>query len=410
MKLRKIHIQNFRAIENREIRFDDAFGAIRPVTVLAGPNGCGKTSALFAIVQPLRGVMGYRSTDVPDPDDLDIHRKAAVGGLVRKPLSVTINLDVEFEQCEIQAIPKVFEDTRDLRFRPEEVPSEIGGEGSGSDLSASGIEPPEDELPPLPDRRIQVTWTYPPDRQPNGRLKPWWFLSNTDPWKAVPWFYGRKYAIRGWINRRLRDRSLLDDVGGLYLFPQDRNLQSRVVGNLAKLPGIQDRIAEERHRALEQISVWGILQYLSNYAQGQEKRLDDGSRDIWEERIREGFRRICSPKEYLGFMYQTDDPVGAPYFKDGNSVYPLQMAASGEQVIIEYLTRLTYPSPLNHSLILIDEPEIHLHPGWIRQLYRALPRIGVGNQFILTTHSIELREMAAEDGALVEMGDLVESP
>lgn len=105
-------------------------------------------------------------------------------------------------------------------------------------------------------------------------------------------------------------------------------------------------------------------------------------------------------------MYQPDDPVGAPYFKDGDSIYPLDMAASGEQIIIEYLTRLTYPSPMNRSLILIDEPEVHLHPGWIRQLYRALPQIGKDNQYILTTHSLELRAMAAEDGVLVDMGEM----
>jgi hypothetical protein len=407
MKLRKIKIENFRAIKHREIRFDDALGQIRPVTVLAGPNGCGKTSVLFAILQSLRGVMGYRTLDVPDPEDLDIHRQGALGGLVRRRLSITIDLDVEFEQCEIDAIPKVFEDTRDIRFAAEESLSGVN-DTQGSPPSSTVV-PPEEELPELPDRRVRVTWSYPPERNSRGSLKPWWFFSNTEPWGAVPWFYGRKYAITGWIRRRLRSRSLLDQVGGLYLFPQDRNLHSRVVGSPAKFPGSNDRpFAEERQRASEELSVWGILEYLSNYAQG--KRSDDlAPEDIWEVRIQKAFQDICAPKEYLGFMYQTDDPVGAPYFKDGDSVYPLQMAASGEQVIIEYLTRLTFPSPMNHSLILIDEPEIHLHPAWIRQLYRSLPKIGQGNQFILTTHSMDLREVAAEDGALVDMGELLES-
>ena len=118
------------------------------------------------------------------------------------------------------------------------------------------------------------------------------------------------------------------------------------------------------------------------------------------------FQRICGPKEYAGFLYQSGEAVGAPYLRDGDITYPLQQAASGEQVILEYLTRLTSPSPLNYSVILIDEPEIHLHPGWIRQLYRALPSIGVNNQFILSTHSLELRAMAAEDGALIDMGEM----
>jgi hypothetical protein len=41
-------------------------------------------------------------------------------------------------------------------------------------------------------------------------------------------------------------------------------------------------------------------------------------------------------------------------------------------------------------------------------LYLALPKIGVGNQYILTTHAVELYAAAARDEALIEMGELVE--
>ncbi len=150
--------------------------------------------------------------------------------------------------------------------------------------------------------------------------------------------------------------------------------------------------------------VWGVLEWLGSYSQNRPEPLPD--EDNWEKRIKDQFRRICAPKEYLGFMYEKDDPFGAPYFKDGTSVYPLNVAASGEQVIIEYITRLAYPTPMNHSLILIDEPEVHLHPAWIRQLYRALPEIGRNNQYVLTTHSQELRAMAAEDGCLKDLGNI----
>ena len=55
---------------------------------------------------------------------------------------------------------------------------------------------------------------------------------------------------------------------------------------------------------------------------------------------------------------------------------------------------------------MIDEPEIHLHPAWVRQLYLALPQIGERNQFVLTTHSAELRTRAGADNALVDLGEL----
>jgi predicted ATP-dependent endonuclease of OLD family len=107
MKLRKVRIENFRAIKDTEIAFADALGTIRPVTVLAGPNGTGKTSVLFAIVQALRGVMGYRTGDVPDPDDRDIHTGPSVGGLLPAPPSISVTLDIEFDGEERAAIRKV---------------------------------------------------------------------------------------------------------------------------------------------------------------------------------------------------------------------------------------------------------------------------------------------------------------
>src|SRR5208283_716187 len=107
MKLRKVRIENFRAIKETEIVFADALGAIRPITVLAGPNGSGKTSILFAIVQALRGVMGYVTSDVPDPDDLDIHTPLSIGGLSPIPPSISVTLDVEFGDEERAAIRRV---------------------------------------------------------------------------------------------------------------------------------------------------------------------------------------------------------------------------------------------------------------------------------------------------------------
>jgi energy-coupling factor transporter ATP-binding protein EcfA2 len=388
MQLRRLRIENYRAIKKRDFSFEDALGRIRPVTVLAGPNGCGKTSVLWAIVQALRGVTGYRTDDVPQPSDLEIHRSGTGGGWTSEPTRVLINLDIQFDTVELKAIPQVLRETE---------------EAGDDDIR---------KLPELPDGVLHATWQYPPERDEEGRRKPTWFLSDTEPRASIPWLKGRGRAIRGWKGRQLSSRKVLDDIGGIYLFPQDRNLRSRVVGDSVQFSdtdtiGSGVAVEEPQKPARREYSVWGVLEYLSNYVHGQRPESQPlPDEENWEKRIMDHFFRICGPKEYAGFMYQGDDLAGAPCIRDGNIVYSLQQAASGEQVIIEYLTRLTCPSPMNHSLILIDEPEIHLHPGWIRQLYRALPRIGINNQFILSTHSLELRAMAAEDGALIDMGEM----
>jgi len=387
MRLREIVVKNYRAIDDLALRFTDRLGRVRPMTVIAGPNGSGKTSLLFGVIQALRGAMGYITDDVPDPSDLEIRRARGVADLTPEPVRASVEFDVEFDEVEREAIPQVFDDTRGLRDESE-------------------------RLPDLPTGCVRGKWAYPPDTWPDGRPKPTWFLSWTDPRDALPWFRGFRYAIRGWNAHRLRSRALLERVGGLFLFPQDRGLKTRVLGEETEASlGWEDSSSgestagEPRRDRRTSPSVHGVLKYLSEYALARKIEPDDEA-ELWESRVKQAFGRVCHPKEYLGFMYPRDSPVGAPYFKDGDSVYPLQMASSGEQVIIEYVTRMSYPSPMNHSLILIDEPELHLHPGWIRQVYRALPQIGDGNQYVMTTHSQELRRMAAEDGALVTLGAL----
>jgi len=41
----------------------------------------------------------------------------------------------------------------------------------------------------------------------------------------------------------------------------------------------------------------------------------------------------------------------------------------------------------NNSIILIDEPEISLHPEWQQKIIKVYENIGINNQLIIATHS-----------------------
>src|SRR5262249_26221431 len=138
MELRRLQIDNFRAIRRQSITFQDAMGRVRPLTVIAGPNGSGKTSVLQAIVQALRGAMRARISDVPPPSDDDLYREEPSG---RRPVTAVVELELGYEQRELDAIKSVFDATRALR--------ESAGKGA--------LHPPE-----LPDGRLTVRWQYPP--------------------------------------------------------------------------------------------------------------------------------------------------------------------------------------------------------------------------------------------------------
>lgn len=389
MKLRALHIKRYRAIRALELSFVSPLGRVRPVTVLAGPNGSGKTSILFAIVQALRDFAKTPIDEVPPADDQDVHRLGSVPGttLHAGPAQALVDVQLEFSESERQAIAAHYDSDRYAPVRSSST--------TGLDHDFKG--------------RLTLRWSYPSAFQVGVGTAPFAVKlpMQIEPGLALPWLLARQVMLAksGAAERFAASRAQQDKLGALYIFPQDRWLARHVMGESENDPPPRSDSPIQRGRR-DPESVAEILKYQSMYARQRVQPLPESENP--ELRIRKQLLALCPPIEYLGYLYQDDDPVGAPYFRNGptGAPYPLSKAASGLQVILDYLVRLNYPRPINDSLILIDEPEVHLHPGWVRRLYLGLPQLGEGNQFILSTHSAELRAMAAEDGALIDLGDL----
>lgn len=376
MHISHLSISEFRAIKSRSFDFTDGLGKIRPITVLAAQNGAGKTSVLYAIVQSLRGAMGARIPDVPDPSEDDVHRSDPTG---RRPVFARVDLKIIFGQEEMAAIKRVFRDTAEGRLQEDKLP----------------ISPPD-----LKDNVLAVHWQYPPPVRWDGTAERASYLS-AQPNTGTVWLAGAKYAWRGWKNRILKDPRDVYQVGMLRFFAQNRDKR----WGLTKMPDG----ASDDSSGMNEVTVVEALRRLGELAHGQGTQRDD-DRSRWEATLCERFSRICAPKEYKGYWLDHPRYGETPLLAENGREYPFRSAASGEHVILDYLVQFAFPCPVNNSLILIDEPELHLHPYWIRQLYDALPLMGDNNQFILTTHSPELRQLAAEDNALLDLGSLEAQP
>ncbi len=90
--------------------------------------------------------------------------------------------------------------------------------------------------------------------------------------------------------------------------------------------------------------------------------------------------------------------------KVGDTLHPLHKLSSGEkQVILIYGELLRWLE--DGSIVLIDEPEMHMHPSWQRQLLRSLHKWVVerGGQVILATQSTEIFD-EAEYGTKLLLG------
>lgn len=70
------------------------------------------------------------------------------------------------------------------------------------------------------------------------------------------------------------------------------------------------------------------------------------------------------------------------------STFLASVASSGEREILTYLFAI-YALNVKDALVLVDEPELHLHPRWQKALLHLFQRMAedTSNQFVLATHS-----------------------
>ncbi len=81
--------------------------------------------------------------------------------------------------------------------------------------------------------------------------------------------------------------------------------------------------------------------------------------------------------------------------KKGNALFNIEQLSDGEQslvIIVADIARRSFLASTNLGLnafgiVLIDEIELHLHPGWQRKILPALTKTFPNIQFITTTHS-----------------------
>lgn len=106
------------------------------------------------------------------------------------------------------------------------------------------------------------------------------------------------------------------------------------------------------------------------------------------EKYQRLFKKILPDKELLPI--NPASPSEFRYRTTSGQELPFNTLSSGEQEVIKILFDVARKD-IRHSVIVVDEPELHLHPTLAFQLIEALKDIGDNsNQYLFLTHSSDL--------------------
>jgi len=332
MRIREITFKDFRSFRGeRRISFvDPVTNTVRPVTVLAGSNGSGKTTALDAIEAMLTYATTLKRTDM--------HKEMRQTGLIRL----------------------------DLELSPDDLPSST---------------PSKDILGALYKKKPEiVTFSVgqkdlDPDYVVDGNIK------------AVRQLY-RKLPI---LHTLFESVQLMNDGeaswhGGILYFPHNRRLAVTTGGPIESPKENQEWLfrftpRDKWQESLEHLWVWQNYLDLEQSSQGRQ-HLEPFVKSV--ETVLGRDRRITISKGRV--------QVPVAWEQDGErTLVRLDQLPSGEQQVLLLFGELARRRRRG-AVIMIDEVENSLHPTLQRLVMSNLHRLARewDVQVVVATHSLEV--------------------
>lgn len=119
----------------------------------------------------------------------------------------------------------------------------------------------------------------------------------------------------------------------------------------------------------------------------------DNGKAIKNFRQETNLKELTKILEELGYNWELEsiNPLKNQYdirLKKQGLSFLVGTASSGERELLTYLFAI-FALNVKDALIIVDEPELHLHPKWQKTLLQLFIRLAesTGNQFVLATHS-----------------------
>jgi len=115
------------------------------------------------------------------------------------------------------------------------------------------------------------------------------------------------------------------------------------------------------------------------------------------EKIKQAFKIFFPNKVFLEKLARSDMNQDYKFLiqNEDKSIVDIDQLSSGEREIIAFFTYLCTHA-INKSIIIIDEPELHLHDKWQSILLYAIHKLFPNVQLFLATHSETIHQSLSE--------------
>ncbi|MCC5668322.1 ATP-binding protein [Nostoc sp. CHAB 5784] len=111
--------------------------------------------------------------------------------------------------------------------------------------------------------------------------------------------------------------------------------------------------------------------------------------------FKNAFSQLLAPKELL----EPEARQQELFYSYEGQQFPLSSLSSGEREVVNIIFDFLLRNP-SHSIIIFDEPELHLHPELSYKLLQTIQTIGNNNQFIYCTHSPDIITASLENSVI----------
>lgn len=395
MKIERLEIHNFRAIETVLIEADG------PMVVIAGPNGCGKSCVLDAIrlVKSIYG--GYADNEYGlwlgefqiEPNSPNSMKKVLRNKSKEARIHITVSLHPSEKKYLLTEADELSERTAVHNILPN-VPYEhwrrlIQASGQQGQQIVQLIEAYRKQLAAslkeqLPSENFEGQLTI----QSNGRtslaasivLQAAWSIYEPTHVGIVDYHGPQRHFLRenvGNVNLNLKTKDQSERQSALYNYA-------------TKYANIKTQMASE--------FVLYALQQHGGSSTSASKR------ELLSDTLKELFQKFFPGKEFQGVTANADGELEFDVNARGSGRHDINELSSGEKEILFGYLRLRNNAQRN-SIILLDEPELHLNPKLIQglpQFYEQHVAMELNNQIWTVTHSDAfLREAISSGGPKV---------